>query len=71
MVAPRRPVAVATCPPGKALTGGGGHCSTLGPIENSFVYVVNNYPISNTQWEVSCDTLKFDQVTAVACAICC
>lgn len=67
----RWPVATATCPEGTTLSGGGGRCIPLGPPGTGWVYLYNNSPVSNTKWEVGCDTPKEQNVKAIAYAICC
>lgn len=64
-------MATATCPPGKTITGGGGRCVSLGPPGTGWVFLYNNSPISNTEWQVSCDTPVNQQVRAEVYGICC
>lgn len=51
-----------SCPSGKKLTGGGGRCSATGP--QGFVFLVNSYPINDSEWLVSCDTPNDQTVQA-------
>lgn len=74
MTGHRWPVATATCPSGKTITGGGGRCVSLGKNRSGhigWVFLYNNSPISATEWQVSCDTPQDQEVTAIANAICC
>lgn len=59
---------IVTCPAGKRLTGGGGRCISLSAI--GYVFITDNYPNNDHEWKVSCDSLKDQQVQAVAHAIC-
>lgn len=64
----RWPIARATCPPGKRLTGGGGACKSLAGKGWCFLY--QNRPENEVQWIVNCDTPEQQNVQAEAWANC-
>lgn len=50
------------------MVGGGGTCTSLGMV--GWVMLVNNSPIDENQWQVSCDTPEKQMVMAEAFAVC-
>lgn len=67
-IAVRWPTAVATCPPGKVLLGGGGNCKSLGLI--GWALTRANFPQNDREWVVSCDTPKIQNILAEVWAVC-
>lgn len=59
---------ILSCPAGKKMVGGGGTCTSLGMV--GWVMLVNNSPISDNEWQVSCDTPEHQMVMAEAFAVC-
>lgn len=69
-VAWRWPSALANCPSGKKMTGGGGRCISLEPAGVGDVRLTNNVPENDNTWRVSCDTGAQQNVRAEAFAVC-
>lgn len=66
----RWPTAYANCPSGKKMTGGGGKCTSLGAAGVGDCRLVNNFPLNDNTWQVSCDTAANQNVKAEAFAVC-
>ncbi|XP_031631878.1 atlastin-like [Contarinia nasturtii] len=68
VVAFRWPVAVARCPSGSRLVGGGGNCRSITPV--GWVFVAGNFPANDYEWIVRCDTPERQNVMGESWAIC-
>lgn len=62
----RWPVAIATCPAGKKVVGGGGHCSSQG----GFTFLTLSGPENDNAWKIVCDTTKDWWANADSYAVC-
>lgn len=66
----RSPKATVTCPSGKTVTGGGGHCISLGAPGTGWTFVKDSFPLSETEWIVQCDTPEKQNVRTEAYVVC-
>lgn len=66
----RWPSALANCPSGKRMTGGGGKCIALGAPGVGDVRLTANAPENDNTWRVNCDTGAYQNVRAEAFAVC-
>lgn len=64
----RWPSAVASCPAGKKMMGGGGLCKSL--ANKGWVFLYANRPLNDNQWNVACDTPEAQFVLAEAYVVC-